>query len=100
MKTVMRMRVVKGLWLSVTILSREQAEDSFPAAARDVLSVIEEPGPLTTVGRGQPALNDLLTDELYSFCEETRQTNSTEVNELQRLKDKTRKINTARTTST
>ena len=62
--------------------SREQAEDSFPVAARYVLSVMEEPEPSTTVGRGQPALNDLLTDELYSFCEETRQTNSAEVNEL------------------
>ncbi len=48
---------------------------------------MEEPGPLITVGRGQLALNDLLTDELYSFCEETRQTNSAEVN------DKTRNLN-------
>ncbi len=94
------MRIIKGLWLSVATLSREQAEDGFPAAARDVLSVIEEPGPSTTVGRGQPPLNDLLTDKLYSFCEKTRQTNAAEVNELQRLKDKIRNLNTARTTST
>ena len=30
--------------------SREQAEDSFPVAARYVLSVMEEPEPSTTVG--------------------------------------------------
>ncbi len=40
MKTVLRMRVVKGLWLSVATLSREHAEDGSPVAARDVLSVL------------------------------------------------------------
>ncbi len=51
------------------------------------------------VGRGEPTLKNLLADELYSFCG-TAQTNSVEVNELQRLKDKNKNLNTARTTST
>ena len=61
---------------------------------------MEEPGSSTTVAGETLTLHDVLNDELYAFCAETPQTNSAEVKELQRLKDKTKNINTTRTTST